>query len=222
MSNKLVAFEVNNKDKINIVLLNTLKMLSSRGLLDKKHIETRYAEIKDKEPDELMFDIKMDVGNNFIVKFIFFKVNTVTKIASILETLLKLKNKNKIIIVEDINKKIYKQIMLNPDIEIFWHHELMINIIDHVLVPEHTAIPLSYLPNHLDPEGKYVNSDKFYDIYLTTTALCPKIEVIDPIARYYKYVPGQIIQIKRPSLTSGYTISYRVVINASINKLFDR
>ena len=70
MSNKLVAFEVNNKDKINIVLLNTLKMLSSRGLLDKKHIETRYAEIKDKEPDELMFDIKMDVGNNFIVKFI--------------------------------------------------------------------------------------------------------------------------------------------------------
>ncbi len=222
MSNKLIAFEVSNQDRINIVLLNTIKMLSNRGLIDKKNIDARYAEIKDKTPDELMYDIKVDVGNNFIVKFMFFKVNTVNKVSSILETLLKFKNKNKIFVVEDINKKVYKQIMINPNIEIFWHYELMINIIDHVLVPEHTALPLSYLPKHLDPEGKYANSDKFSDIYLVTSSLCPKMEVTDPISRYYKYVPGQVIQIKRASLTSGYTISYRIVIHSSINKLFDK
>ena len=44
----------------------------------------------------------------------------------------------------------------------------------------------------------------------------PKIKVTDPVSRYYNAKVGNIVKIKRFSGTSGFNITYKVVINSSL------
>jgi DNA-directed RNA polymerase I, II, and III subunit RPABC1 len=233
---KLDAIEINKTNQTNIVILNVIKMISSRGFIDKNNIETKYNEIqKILNPDvdgiksKIIYDnvvkITTDVKDVvFTIKIMYQKITTINK-QDVLISFLENDNSNKIIIVEGINKKAYKQLLeYHPNTEIFWHYEFMFNLIDHKFIPEHEILHDKYLPSPVgQPDGndEYKDHPKFEDIYLAKRKDCPKMEITDPVSRYYNLKPGQIIRIKRKTGNSGYSISYRVVINAPISKLFD-
>ena len=218
----LHAIEINNYDQRFTILLNVIKMLSARGFINENNITNTYDTVKDKFSDDQIYKINTDNGNNFAIKFILQKITTINKSLGINEFLEKFKDYNKIVIVTDINKKAYKQIVEYKNTEIFWHFEFMMNLIDHKYIPKHEILHEKYMINKDDLEEKYKNHEKFEDIYLVTKKECPKIEVTDPVARYYNLKPGQYIRIKRESISSGYAPSYRVVINSPISKLFER
>ncbi|XP_041448647.1 DNA-directed RNA polymerases I, II, and III subunit RPABC1-like isoform X2 [Drosophila obscura] len=86
----------------------------------------------------------------------------------------------------------------NFDVEQFLEIELMVNITQHDLVPEHVLLT--------DAEkqalfAKYNLKPELMMILLTT----------DPVARYYGFKPGQVVKIIRLSETAGRSASYRVV-----------
>lgn len=96
-----------------------------------------------------------------------------------------------------------KQAMRNvgPEfiMEDFLESEMLINITEHELVPQHTLLTVE-------------EKEELFSRYKLKESQLMKMLTTDPVARYYGYKRGQIIKIVRKSDTAGRYVTYRLVV----------
>jgi DNA-directed RNA polymerase subunit H (RpoH/RPB5) len=183
----------NEKEELEILITNCIKMLLNRnwitGELDKLVSQTIKSE------DNYEYTIK----DKYKVKLYFQKISSIKK-TDVEDFLINNKKIHKIVIVNEINPKIKTDILSYGNVEIFSKDDFMINIVDHIIIPKHSLLT----------EGE---KKQFFEEYYVKPKDLPRIFISDPIAKYYDAKVGDIFRIERPSITSVYSIVYRIVVN---------
>lgn len=193
---------------IDTILLNLIKMLTERKVLNIENESKNYKKLIDQKSDKNIFKIKSDYNSDiYHIMFIYGKLTTIKKIQDIDIFFENSKKDNRIFIGENINQKTYKQFLEYKNTEVFFDYELLINVIDHNLQPKFEVLSSSDIENL---HKSYILDNKDIPVMLTT----------DRIARYYKLKDGDIVRIIRSSITSGYITSYRIVRDGDIKVLF--
>ena len=101
--------------------------------------------------------------------------------------------------VSPIARQALQEMMPQFHVEAFVEKELLVDITEHELVPEHVV---------LSDEEKTALLRQYK---LTDTQL-PRMLPNDPVARYFGLQRGQVVKIIRASETAGRYVTYRVVL----------
>ena len=108
-------------------------------------------------------------------------------------------------------------------IEQFHEQELLVNITQHVLVPEHQLLSGANLvsrrqkavPALLTPARRsFADEEKrqLLERYKVKEGQLPRIQTHDPVARFYGLKRGNVVRILRPSETAGRYVTYRLCV----------
>lgn len=195
MSNTLYQIEKNVEDVRQTVLTNCVKMLNERG------VQTFTVDnVLKQQSDDLIYNI----GDKIVCKIIFHKITAINKSYGMMEFVENYKDSKKIIVVKEINKRVLQHAKdINSNLEVFMEKELMINLIDHELVPKHKVLSKE-------------KGEEVLKSYIAKKKNMPKILSNDPVSRYYGVKPGDIFRIVRPSEKSGLVPTYRLVVKGSL------
>ena len=203
---KIFPIEKSNEDIRKTILTNLVKMLTERKLLKEKDLDANIKSLTTKNSDDYSYVINID-GNKdnekvVAVKILQQKITAINKQSSISEFLTANKDKHKIVVVKSVSTKAAQYINNNfTRTEIFLEHELLINLVDHLFVPRYEII-----------EQETEEYKQFFDTFFVKKKNVPKLLLKDPVAKYYNLKKGNIVRVIRPSETTAYSPSYRLVI----------
>jgi DNA-directed RNA polymerases I, II, and III subunit RPABC1 len=126
--------------------------------------------------------------------------NNLTPIAKQMIKEVTLRGKNSSIINFNDGKVTARLCMhLGYRMEYFREMELLVDITEHKLVPEHIVLSQQ-------------QKQELLDRYRLKPSQLPRIQVTDAVARYLGLKPHQVVKIIRPSETAGRYITYRICI----------
>ena len=200
--NQNYSFEMNDLERQYSSLQTIINMLIKRRWLDEDSNEIKKL---DRYKEELLIEPVDIICNNKKVSVKFYNVKlTSIKNDKEIETFIKDKiDYHKILVINDISSKLEKLIMDSPNFEVFKIMEIIKDISKHDLVPEQVLLT--------EEQAK-----EFMEEYKLKKKDMPRIYMDDPMARYLYAQKDDIIQIIRPSINSGYSSYYRLVIPGSI------
>lgn len=96
-------------------------------------------------------------------------------------------------------KQAMKDVSPTYILEDFLESEMLINITEHELVPQHILLTLE-------------EKEELFSRYKLKENQLMKMLATDPVARYYGYKRGQVIKIIRKSDTAGRYVTHRLVV----------
>ena len=186
--------------------LSNVELVAGFGLnedLGRKFTE-EFGEDPRRDALTLQFDLREDPTQHI---FVFFPDEEKVGVKTIKEYAKRMKDEQvnrAIIVVQQSLTPFARQSLLECQaqkfyIEQFQEAELLVNITDHVLVPEHIL---------LSDEQKRVLLDR----YKVKETQLPRIQMHDPVARYFGMRRGQVVRIIRPSETAGRYVTYRLCV----------
>lgn len=212
---ELLPIEKSHHQQLNDVKTNLIKMLVNRGFINEDNQNDYIKKIIKEENDDQEYIVKIDNDSNYnttipnkriYIKIFDYKITSINKNSPIGEFISKFEQEYKILIVQDINQKSEHMIQdYNTESEVFKIRELMFNIVDHVLVPTHIVLTQQ-------------QADAVFEAYRAKKRDMMLIRTTDPVARYYKMKPGEIVKIIRPSVMTCEAPVYRLVIKSKDNK----
>ena len=212
---QLLPIEKSQHQQLNSIKTNIVKIFKNRGFINQENEEKYIKKITSDENDDNEYVLNLDNESNYntnipkkrvYIKISDYKNTSITKNSPIGEFLTKYHEEYKLIVVETMNQKSEKIIAsYETACEIFKTMELMINIVDHILVPKHIVLT--------QEEGQQV-----LEAYCAKKKDMPLILTTDPIARYYNMQPGEICKIIRSSTMTCETPFYRIVVKSKVMK----
>jgi len=188
-----------------------LQMLRDRGYiispaeenLDVQGFVQRYGDPPRRDQLMLMAPHTTDPTNMIIVFFAQEVKVGVKTLKEYFDCMEREKIRHGILVVQNKLTPFAKQTLLDLAssfvLEEFKEGELLVNITQHVLVPQHTVLSSQ-------EKAALLKRYKLKDEQL------PRMLKTDPIARYYGLVKGQVVKITRPSETAGRYVTYRLVV----------
>ena len=205
------------KTKLFRIRKTVCKMLNARGYLvaqaeldrDKDSFTEEFGEDPRRDALTLQFDLREDPTQHI---FVFFPDEEKVGVKTIKEYAKRMKDEQvnrAIIVVQQSLTPFARQSLLECQaqkfyIEQFQEAELLVNITDHVLVPEHIL---------LSDEQKRVLLDR----YKVKETQLPRIQMHDPVARYFGMRRGQVVRIIRPSETSWMLTTTSMTSSANVH-----
>ncbi len=212
---ELLPIEKSHHQQLNDVKTNLIKMLTNRGFINQDNQQKTIDKIIKDDNDDQEYVVQLDNASNYnteiknkriYVKIFDYKITSINKNSPIGEFITKYNDEYKILIVQDINAKSENIIEgYETPSEVFKIMELMINIVDHTLVPKHIVLTKE-------------ESDEVLQAYRAKKRDMMLIRTTDAVARYYKMKPGEIVKIIRPSVLVCEAPVYRLVIKSKDNK----
>ena len=207
--------EYSEEEKKYEILKTIIEIMIKRKKIDKNNnnLETLIKNFK--KDDDYETHIQLNDKKKFIIKMVY--IEKLSKINDLEDFLLNNIDSNIFLIVNknSMTAKVYNGIEKiknnNPElnVELFKDTELIFNILECNLVPDHTLLDI-------EEKKKFIID---YDINESNIFReLPKIYDIDIICRYLGAKHGDILKIININEVSGYGIHYRIVIKG---KMFD-
>ena len=217
-----MEYSLKLKNEVKQIYYNVMNLLEDRGYGEDvlgKNISTDTIDFKihnfleSSEGDSTFLDLFIPGDISTYVKFIngenidkVVKAGTINKFKKIVRDVMNVAdmstNDNIIFVLVDTIITTEGRDGLNdiesahPYLRIFAHKELLINIARHMLVPEH----------RLYKKSKF---ELFKKLMIHNYDQLPYILHTDPMARYHNFRHNDIVEVRRPTKTSGYHTVYR-------------
>jgi DNA-directed RNA polymerase subunit H (RpoH/RPB5) len=198
----IMNLEYETSEKTQIILMNICKMLRDRRMI--KNSKELYSIIKN-IGDNLEVNFNYE-SKNIAIKIIYNSITTIKDSNDIENFLDKYSKYHKFIVITSLSKKAFKQFDEYPLTEVFQEIELMVNVLEHDLQPKFRLLTKSEV-------------DEYFKTFENKKREMPRIVDSDPVARYFGAKIGDIFEIIRPSVTTGESITYRIVVQGSLNFL---